>query len=87
MNIPKDKQQHALGGVVVAIGALLVAAAAVTAGVWAACTLAGVLVGAGYEALQDFRNEGQSDPWDAVATTAGASMMGALIQWLVPIFM
>ena len=87
MVIAKDKLQHAIGGAGVAIGSVVVVLAALTAGMWVACTLAGILVGAGYEALQDYRNEGQPDPWDAAFTAAGASLMGAFIEWIGPLLM
>lgn len=82
--IPKDKQQHLIGGAVVALGTLAVLWVAQRFGAPVAIGVAGTAVGWGFEWLQGFRGEGQPDPRDALTTSAGAWVVAAAVQWLWP---
>lgn len=82
--IPKDKQQHLIGGAVVALGTLAVLWVAQRFGAPVALATAGAAVGFGFEALQRFRGEGAVELKDALATTAGACAVAAGLQWLWP---
>lgn len=80
-----DKTQHAIGGAVVGVLTLLLLWVAQRLGPAFAVLAAGVLVGAGFEALQRLRNEGAVELLDAVATAAGAGAVAAALQWLWPL--
>jgi hypothetical protein len=77
-----DKWLHAAAGALVALGALWIVSAAEALNIPAAMTLAGFVVGVGYEAVQAFRKEGTPDPLDALATLAGAVVLAGIYAWV-----
>lgn len=75
--IARDKKLHLIGGAIVAAYLLLVMFSAQHLGFWWTLIWASLAAGAGIEAYQGFRNEGEPDPLDALASSAVGVLIGA----------
>lgn len=85
MQIPKDKLLHAAFGAAAALGALGIVWLAKNAAVELAMIAAAAVVGATYEAVQKYRNEGEPSIDDFVATAIGGAAVTlalSLLAWL-----